>query len=86
MKIDLIPWRNGQDKLNPGEGYLTKLEQNGVVKLAMWYCCHICHEEVLVSDHNVTMNPDGTVTVTPSLVCPTKGCTGHYFITNSEIQ
>ncbi len=82
LKIEIVPWEQGRAKLNPGEGYLTKLDN----KLAMWYCCHLCKEIILISDHAITQNPDGTLTVTPSLVCPTAECTGHYFITNSEIK
>lgn len=81
MKIKIVEAQSGRWKMNPGEAYLSKLDGKPV----MWYCCHLCKEEILVSDHKITHNPDGTITVTPSLVCPTLGCSGHYFITNSEI-
>ena len=80
MKIEIVS-HDKRYKLKPGQAYLTKLDD----KAALWYCCHVCKEEILVSDHQITQNSDGTITVTPSLVCPTEGCTGHYFITNSEI-
>ena len=69
-------------ELKKGEAYLTKLDG----KQAIWYCCHECGEDILISDHIITGTIETGITVNPSLVCPTEGCSGHYWIKNSEIE
>lgn len=85
MKIELIEQYPTNTDLQKGQGHLTRLTKDNKTSLALWYCCHECGEDILVSDHTITINPDKTITVNPSLVCPTEGCTGHYWIKNNEI-
>ena len=84
MKLELVTELNAV--LKKGQGYLTNLIQDGIKNRALWYCCHHCGDDILVSDHTITENDDGTITIEPSLVCPTEGCSGHFFIEKSEIR
>jgi len=56
----------------------------------IWYdCCPKCGIVAALSNHTVVEEDDGTITVTPSIVCQCdrKGakCDAHYFITKSVI-
>jgi len=81
MKVDFIKPNIGYKILNKGQAYITSLDG----KEAIWYCCHVCGETILINNHKITHEIDGTITTDPSLVCPTPGCTGHYWIKHSEI-
>lgn len=55
-----------------------------------WYmCCPGCGLRAGLPDHGITENSDGTVTISPSLVCPhvdTGKCTAHYFVEQNKIR
>lgn len=85
MKLELIVGEL-PPVLKKGQGYLTNLLKDGIRNKALWYCCHHCGNDILVSDHTITENEDGIITISPSLVCPTIGCSGHFFIEGSEIR
>jgi hypothetical protein len=57
--------------------------------------CPVCNGLGELRNHSVTENEDGTVTVSPSLVCngsiyevphTYRPCPAHYFIVNNEIR
>jgi len=76
---------DGNRNLEKGQAYFSNLRQGDKVKEVLWLCCYKCGEDGLLSDHTITKNPDGTITVSPSIVCPNDKCDGHYHIKNSEI-
>lgn len=82
MNVEFVRSRIGYKVLNPGQAYITSLDGEE----AIWYCCHVCEEIILINDHKIIHESDGTITIEPSLVCPTEGCTGHYWMKHSEIQ
>lgn len=58
-------------------------------------CCPMCGNLGELRSHKVTEHEDGTVTVSPSLVChgsiyeapgTYEPCTAHYFIDHNQIQ
>ena len=85
MKIRVIENDYEENPLEPYDLILTTITIGEQRISGAWYCCHKCKEEILINGHTIIQNPDGTITITPSLVCPTEGCTGHYHITNSEV-
>lgn len=84
MKIRLVG--SGDDLMNKGDLQLTTIIDTNLKGVkAAWYHCHHCDEDILIKDHQIQQLPDGTISITPSLVCPTEGCKGHFYITNSEV-
>ena len=85
MKLDLVAPEK-RFILKPGEGYVTNLTTDGITKRVLWMCCTVCEQTILASDHTITEHSDGTITIEPSLVCPTEGCTAHFFIKRNVIE
>lgn len=54
-------------------------------KRVLWLGCYKCGQMALLSDHTITENSNGTITVEPSIVCPNEKCDAHYHIRNNEI-
>lgn len=56
-----------------------------------WMRCPQCGYRAPL-DHEVTLNDDDTLTISPSLVCPNNGpgnptqCTAHYFVNRSILS
>ena len=84
MKIELVDPQK-HINLKSGQGYLNFLNDAGTRKRILWYCCHHCKGTILASDHTITEHDDGTITLEPSLVCPTENCSGHFFIKKNEV-
>ena len=82
LKINLV----GSDVhfLKPYDLQLTKITDGDQIFNGAWYCCHHCKTDILIRDHKIENN-NGIITITPSLVCPTENCKGHYWIRNGEI-
>lgn len=82
---------NGWGDLHPGE--MTPIEGNTP---GLWMvCCPMCGNLGELRTHRVTENADGTVTVSPSLVChgsiyrapnTYEPCTAHYFVERNQIR
>lgn len=58
---------------------------------ATWYiACPECGGRASLASHQITENPDGTLTISPSLLCPgnypPQRCTAHYFIERNQIR
>lgn len=85
MKLEIVPYTN-QPRLKKGQAYFTMMRGETRLKKVLWIKCFECGQEVLVMNHQIYENPDGTITIQPSLVCPTEGCTAHYYIENSNIR
>jgi hypothetical protein len=78
--------------LQPGQ--MTPVEGSDTPNLWM-ICCPLCSNLGELRTHQVTENKDGTVTVSPSLVChgsiyraPStyEPCTAHYFVERNQIR
>jgi len=56
----------------------------------LWYiCCPECGICARLQNHTITEHEDGTVTLSPSLLCPgveCGRCTAHYFIERNVIR
>ena len=49
-----------------------------------WLRCHKCGISANLGDHEVTIN-NGSITISPSIMCPVQGCGAHYWIKDSEV-
>ncbi len=78
---------NSNPVLKPGEAYISNLvEKDRFVKKFLWIACYLCGLEAPTLSHTLTENSDGTVTISPSLMCPKEGCPAHYYIRNSKLE
>lgn len=57
-------------------------DENGL----WWVCCPGCGLVSVASRHTITEHADGTVSFSPSLLCPKPGCGTHYFIERNRIR
>lgn len=86
MKIEIIANIDGKtisniDKMTKGQAQQVFWDDKPCLLLT----CYKCNFHAFTSSHNHTFHEDGTVTLTPSVVCPKEGCDAHYYIRKSEI-
>lgn len=68
--VDEWPWRRGE--------VCKDTSGHWIVHCPNCACCSVA------SKHQVEEHPDGTLTFSPSLLCPNCGC--HYFVRQSRIE
>ena len=77
QKLELMPEPVG---LKPGQAYWTNYD--GI--RCLFLTCYKCGAGGFTSLHKNTENPDGTITLDPSVMCPAD-CGAHYYIRDSKI-
>lgn len=90
-QITVLPKGDEWGDLQPGQMRLARSPNPN-----LWgVCCPVCGTLGELRTHQITEHDDGTVTVSPSLVCNGSTyrepdhydrCSAHYFINHNQIQ
>jgi len=88
--IDIFGVCNGKtiysiDRMQKGQAQRINFQVGNSSQPCLLICCYKCGYIAFTSKHSHEWHEDGSVTLSPSVVCPSTVCDAHYWIKNSDI-